>query len=268
MAQYGRQPDGMIRLINGQLWDPSTPLPPDSTDAFNSTPMGNPLVPSTQRVMPDAVAAASAPASPTPTAAPAPAGAPQGMFGAPPPTSMPVSSVAAPAVNVPKPTFFKPGGLGGKILNGIGGFADTWLATQGNPYGLAKMQEADEAHKAQILAQQEFAKQQAEFVRQYYLQQTKPQEAGSFQKNYEYLNGLNPKLSSQYAQQFAAGPPVVGTINGVTGLISRSSFAGAPDQKPTVDWAGAIAYLRKNPNFAPQFDEQFGQGAAQAVLGQ
>jgi len=188
MTQYGMQPSGMVRLSNGTLWDPSTPLPPEAVAAFNSTPMGNPLAPSTTVVLP-------APAAPDP--APVPTSAPSGMFGASP-DKMPVAAVDVAVPDVPKPGFFDKGGTGSKIGNAANAFATTWLATQGNPYGLAKIQGEQEDAKLAEQAKQEQAKQMASLYQALLLQKLKPQEQGSVQKNYEFIKSIDPKRADSY----------------------------------------------------------------------
>lgn len=89
----------------------------------------------------------------------------------------------------------------------------------------------------------------------------------TLQRDYEFLNSIDPALGQQFLQRRTAEPPMIASNgDGTFTIIPRSQFA--PQQgAATAPPPEAVAELRANPNTAAQFDEIFGPGAAASVLG-
>lgn len=221
MAQLGLQPNGMVRLPNGSLWNPKDDLPPEDASAFNALPMGNPLQPQT---MQRAVAAPTAPSAPA-----------AGMFGARPPVSglsaapdsMSSGFMPIPTPDVPAPSFFGAGGTGRNIAGIIG---DALLSASGRGPIYAPLR----AQAAQ--SQRDARRQNMEYQRQLALAQYKDAhpEAGTVEKNYQFFNRIDPtgNLGKTYATQASEGPPIMQTVNGQLVAIPRSGLSNSATTAP------------------------------------
>lgn len=242
MAQFGLQPNGMIRLDDGTMWNPQGNLPADPT-AFNGTPMGNPLQPQTLPRMLAPATAMPSPASQGPAPTQAPIAAPQGMFanqgamGISPnlPTNI---DATAPVVPPKKPGFNDPGGWGGK-LSDIG---DILLAAGGNPAGPALIQAQSERRQNTFTVQKQALQQQAEFQRQLMLLQYKQTHPDPTDNARDAVNAGYAPGTPEY-QQFIRNvklPPVITTVNGQPMAYSREQLNGGI----AASGAGSAAYPR------------------------
>lgn len=227
MAQFGLQPNGMVRLPNGSLWNPKDDLPPEDASAFNALPMGNPLQPQT---MQRAVVAPTAPSAPA-----------AGMFGARPPVSglsaapdsMSSGFMPIPTPDVPAPSFFGAGGTGRNIAGIIG---DALLSASGRGPIYAPL-------RAQAAQSQRDARRQGyEFQRQLALAQFKNAnpEPSATEKTYQFLMQRDPSgaLARQYVQGVANPLTAIQTEDPTTGakgltFVPRGGPIGAaPAAKP------------------------------------
>lgn len=96
-----------------------------------------------------------------------------------------------------------------------------------------------------------------------------PQEApqpNALERNFQFLEQQQPGLGRSYAQNFAnngGGAPQIMNVPGV-GVVAVPRSGGGGNTPPPPP--GAIDLLRKNPSFAPQFDQKYGPGASQQYL--
>lgn len=97
----------------------------------------------------------------------------------------------------------------------------------------------------------------------------KPQQPSDLQQRVEYLDGFQPGLGGQYAQNYAAnggGAPQFVTTPQGTFMIPRGAgpAPAAPAPAPIPD--AAVSFLRTNPASAAQFDAKYGAGSSARYL--
>ncbi len=186
---------------------------------------------------------------------------------APAPQNLLPASFSQPATPA-TPSFF---GQGGSGRNLVGIFGDMLSVGTGHQAtyapAMAKRQEyQQELQKQQLQQNAELQRQQA--LAAFKVANPDPTE---FQRDYSYLGQLDPTggLQRNFATQKSDGPPTIGTIDGVTGLISRGSVGGGQSAtpQPRAPSAAAINHLRANPTTKADFDEYYGPGLADAILG-
>lgn len=96
------------------------------------------------------------------------------------------------------------------------------------------------------------------------LQQAKPQETGSIEKNYNFIKGIDPALATSYVRAEANPTQLVtDPATGMARFVPKGGFGASSGPPPA-----AIAYLRANPTLRDQFDQKYGPGSSAQALGQ
>lgn len=190
--------------------------------------------------------------------------------------------MAAPAMAAPAaPSKWGAGGAGWDALGSIG---NTLMTLSGNP-ALAAAAQQNEAQRHQMqqfdraqsvraqTAQQDRALDYQDWVNKQLFERENPNPIKNDTANdYNFLlEKLGQGPADQYLRNFAAGP-----ITAVEGFdaqgnptktfVPRGSLGAAP-AVPAGPPASAADYLRKNPALAPQFNQKYGAGAAERILG-
>jgi hypothetical protein len=99
-----------------------------------------------------------------------------------------------------------------------------------------------------------------------YLKGAQGGEPTTFQRDYQFLQSKDPKLADQYLHQHAEGAPLVANNGDGTFTIIPRGYSGGAQPSANIP-QGAIDFLKSNPALKSQFDEKYGPGAADKVLG-
>ncbi|WP_206378726.1 hypothetical protein [Sphingomonas paucimobilis] len=127
-----------------------------------------------------------------------------------------LSSLAAPVdlsnVQVKKPGFFQHGGLGEKILKGLGEFSLRYSASQGDPYATMVLRNRFEQHQQQLRLLEQVKQRQAERDEWMWREQWKREHPDDQFTQYMQAAGIDPAsaqgqaLYRQRAESMAAPP--------------------------------------------------------------
>lgn len=176
---------------------------------------------------------------------------------------------------VKQPGFFESGGLGQKILRGLGEVGLQYGASQGDPLAMAQIRDrfAERAMDRQRQLENDRRQaEQAEWInRQNWQLEHRPPPAPTEIERMAVAAGYQPG-TPEYTALMRRGvenkvdPYRAIPYSGPEGeglLFKRSSQLGGTSSGPP---DSAIQYLQRNPNLAAEFDRKYGQGASSRYL--
>jgi hypothetical protein len=178
--------------------------------------------------------------------------------------SAPNMSLDLTNARVKQPGFFQHGGLGGKILHGLGEFALRYSAGEGNPYAMMVLRNRFEQQQAQVRLLEQVKQRQSERDEWTWREQWKLQHPSDQFTQYLQAAGIDPAspqgqaLYRQRAESMAA-PPLMAVDgfdaqnNPTKTFIPRTAFSagggGQPSSGPAVGTVrNGYRFQGGNPN--------------------